>query len=47
MWVRREELKDWIAVALSDLIEERDYLSEYGVEGYFPRSIAKLEELCR
>ena len=40
---RREEVEDWVAVALSDLKEERDYLAAYGVEGYLPRSIAKLE----
>ena len=45
--VRREEMKDWMAVALSNLFEERDYLSPYRVEGYFPRSIARLEELSR
>ena len=42
---RREEADNWAAVALSDLEEERDYLKKYGVEGYFPDSIARLEEL--
>jgi hypothetical protein len=32
-------------VALSDLVEERDYLDAYGVKEYLPRCIAKLEEL--
>ncbi|KAF4462462.1 glycoside hydrolase family 43 [Fusarium albosuccineum] len=42
---RREKAQDWVKTALSDLVEDRDYLSEYGVEGYLPRCIAKLEEL--
>ncbi|KAJ9617069.1 hypothetical protein H2200_000790 [Cladophialophora chaetospira] len=42
---RRDVAEDWAAVALSDLEEERDYLKDYGVEGYFPSSIAKLQEL--
>lgn len=32
-------------MALSDLVEERDYLDAYGVKEYLPRCIAKLEEL--
>ena len=40
---RRKQAKDWVAVALLDLKEERKYLEEYGVEGYLPLSIAKLE----
>lgn len=40
---RRETAEDWLAVALEDLKGERDYLKEYGVENYFPRSIAALE----
>jgi hypothetical protein len=40
---RREVTEDWVSVALSDLKEERDYLREYGVTGYLPMSIAKLE----
>ncbi len=42
---RREIAQDWVAVALSDLKEERDYLDQYGVREYFSRCIAKLEEL--
>jgi hypothetical protein len=42
---RREKTDDWVKVALSDLVEERDYLDAYGVEEYLPKSIAKLEEL--
>ena len=42
---RREVAEDWVAVALADLKEERDYLAAYGVEGYLPLSIAKLESL--
>ena len=44
---RRETTEDWVKVALSDLVEERDYLDAYGVEEYLPRSIAKLEELVK
>jgi hypothetical protein len=42
---RREDVEDWVAVALSDLREERDYLEQYGVEGYLPTSISRLEEM--
>lgn len=42
---RRADCDDWIAVALEDLKEERDYLDQYGVEGFFAKSIAKLEAL--
>ncbi|KAK3691316.1 hypothetical protein LTR37_018677 [Vermiconidia calcicola] len=42
---RRVEEEDWVAVALSDLKEERHYLSQYGVRGYLPQSIAKLESI--
>jgi hypothetical protein len=44
---RRQKTEDWIKVALSDLVEERDYLDAYGVKEYLPRCIAKLEELVR
>ena len=40
---RRGECDDWVAVALSDLKEERDYLDQYGVEGCLSLSIAKVE----
>ena len=42
---RRVDEEDWVKVALSDLVEERDYLKEYGVERYLPTSIASLEYL--
>jgi hypothetical protein len=42
---RREDVDDWVVVALSDLREERDYLAQYGVEGYLPTSISRLEEM--
>lgn len=42
---RRVECEDWVSVALADLKEERDYLDQYGVEGFFAKSIAKLEAL--
>ncbi|OAQ58399.1 hypothetical protein VFPPC_12189 [Pochonia chlamydosporia 170] len=44
---RREQMGDWVKVALSDLVEERDYLAAYGVKEYLPRCIAKLDELVR
>lgn len=44
---RREKTEDWAKVALSDLVEERDYLDAYGVKEYLPRCIAKLEELVK
>ena len=34
-----------MAVALADLKEERDYLTEYILVEYLPKSIARLEEL--
>ena len=40
---RWEECEDWVKVVLSDLTEDRDYLAEYGVEGYLPKSIGMLE----
>lgn len=43
---RREAVGNWVAVALVDLKEERDYLAAYGVEEYLPKSIAKLEDLA-
>ena len=42
---RRLECEDWISVALSDMKENRDYLDQYGVDGFFKNSIAKLEEM--
>lgn len=44
---RREQTRDWVKVALSDLVEERDYLAAYGVKEYLPRCIAKLDELVK
>ncbi|GAB0134881.1 hypothetical protein EsDP_00003235 [Epichloe bromicola] len=44
---RREQTGDWVKVALSDLVEERDYLAAYGVEEYLPRCIAKLDAMVR
>ncbi|KAL6917206.1 hypothetical protein ACHAPO_005990 [Fusarium lateritium] len=44
---RREIVDDWVTVALSDLKEERDYLDPYGITGFFPKSIAKLEMIRR
>ncbi|CAD0106130.1 unnamed protein product [Aureobasidium uvarum] len=44
---RRVIVDDWAAAALQDLEEERDYLEQYGVEKYFPKSIARLTELSK
>lgn len=40
---RRETTQNWVSIALSELKEDRDYLDAYGIEGYFPKSIAALE----
>jgi hypothetical protein len=42
---RREITKDWVCNALVELTDERDYLDDFGLEGYFTKSIARLEEL--
>lgn len=42
---RRERAVDWVSNALLELIEERDYIAGYGLDGYFINSIARLEEL--
>ncbi|KAG9513068.1 hypothetical protein KCU93_g10170, partial [Aureobasidium melanogenum] len=44
---RRKTVNDWVAAALQDLVEERDYLEQYGVEKYFPKSIERLSELLK
>jgi hypothetical protein len=43
--MRREEIGDWISVALANLVESRDYVKRYGVEGFLPLSIAKLTDM--
>ena len=42
---RRETTKDWVCNALVELTDERDYLDGFGLDGYFIKSIARLEEL--
>ncbi|KAH0290946.1 hypothetical protein M436DRAFT_34961 [Aureobasidium namibiae CBS 147.97] len=42
---RRVTVDDWVAVALQELEEERDYLEENGITKYFPKSIERLTEL--
>jgi hypothetical protein len=42
---RREIVKDWGSNALVELIEERDHVDQFGMEGYFTKSIARLQEL--
>lgn len=36
---------EWAATTLRYLKQTRDYLADYGVDGYFPQSIAKLETM--
>jgi hypothetical protein len=42
---RREKAEDWISSAIEELKSERDAIKDYGLDGYFAKSIAKLEEL--
>jgi hypothetical protein len=42
---RRETTKDWVCNALVELIDEKNYLDGFGLDGYFVKSIARLEEL--
>ena len=42
---RREVTKDWVTNALLELTDQRDFLADYGLDGYFIKSIARLEEL--
>lgn len=42
---KRETVKDWVLNALAELIEERDYLGAFRLDGYFIESIASLQEL--
>lgn len=41
-----QETTDWNSKALSDLVKKRDKLDKYGLEGYFPSSIKRLQELA-
>lgn len=36
---------EWKTDSLSALVEDRDFLKEYGIKGYFERSIEKLQRL--
>jgi hypothetical protein len=40
---RREGTARWAQSALDELVDGREYLAPYGIEGFFLRSIAKLE----
>jgi hypothetical protein len=42
---RREKVEDWITNAIEELKGERDAIKGYGLDGYFEKSITKLEEL--
>lgn len=41
---RIEEIEKWVQIVLAGFKKTRDYLDQYGVEGYFPLSIARLEK---
>jgi hypothetical protein len=41
--MRREGTARWAQSALDELVDGREYVAPYGMEGFFPRSIAKLE----
>lgn len=42
---RREKAIDWISNAIKELKEEAVEIEQYGLEGYFKKSVAKLEAL--
>jgi hypothetical protein len=42
---RREKVEDWISNAIEELKGEQAAIAPYGLEGYFKKSIARLEEL--
>lgn len=42
---RREKIEDWVGNAIQELKEESADIESYGLEGYFKKRIAKLEEL--
>jgi hypothetical protein len=42
---RREGTTRWAQSALDELVDGREYMAPYGIEGFFLRSIAKLEEM--
>jgi hypothetical protein len=42
---RREAAQDWIANAIQELTEEGTDIERYGLERYFKKSLARLEEL--
>lgn len=53
-WIKRrniachEKIKkviDWISNAIEELKGEQAFIKDYGLDGYFTKSVAKLEEL--
>jgi len=42
---RREQAQDWVSNGLNELVDHRDYIAAYGLEGHFSKSIARLEQL--
>ena len=44
---RREKVGDWIGNSILELKEEATDIERYGLEGYFKKSVAELEELRR
>jgi hypothetical protein len=43
--VRREKVEDWISNAIEELKGEHAAIAPYGLDGYFKKSIQRLEEL--
>jgi hypothetical protein len=42
---REKAVVDWISNGISELKDEQDYIGAYGLNGYFSKSIAKLEAM--
>lgn len=42
---RREKVGDWVGNAVEELKSERAAIEGFGLEGYFEKSLARLEEL--
>ena len=42
---RENAIVDWISNAISELKDEQDYIEAYGLDGYFSKSIARLEAI--
>jgi hypothetical protein len=42
---KRETITGWVSNALVELTQDRNYLTSFGLDGYFTKSIARLGEL--